>query len=127
MICSPLQSSWLRVAETHPDSSVISKLEMYIKNDYVDSVYESCEYLKPYYTGQSVMDDLCGAWNSRTCTGQRWFEWIGSMSNGFIPFEIEYKYELNLNEYPNMTLYENSAEDCRQLSVSALLTSIIVY
>ena len=36
---------------------------------------------------------MCGKWGSFYCTGKRWFDFMGSTSNGLSPFNIKYIYD----------------------------------
>jgi Niemann-Pick C1 protein len=38
------------------------------------------------------MNLLCGPWGSTLCTPKRWFEFLGSTSNGQSPFDIVYHF-----------------------------------
>ncbi len=38
------------------------------------------------------MDIMCGADNSYTCDAEKWFTYMGSISNGYSPFNIFYIY-----------------------------------
>jgi hypothetical protein len=38
----------------------------------------------------SVMDLLCGPWGGALCSPQRLLDYLGSISNGYAPFQINY-------------------------------------
>ncbi len=46
-----------------------------------------------------VMDIMCGADNSITCNSEKWFSYMGSISNGYSPFNIFYIYTNDTGEY----------------------------
>ena len=35
---------------------------------------------------------MCGKWGS-SCTPQRWYDFLGSASNGFAPYDVWYHFE----------------------------------
>jgi Niemann-Pick C1 protein len=53
-------------------------------------VYDSCKDVVNPSTSGSVMDLMCGPWGSTLCSPRRWFEYLGSISNGYAPFQINY-------------------------------------
>ena len=53
-------------------------------------VYDSCKDVVNPSTSGSVMDLMCGPWGSTLCSPMRWFEYLGSISNGYAPFQINY-------------------------------------
>ncbi|KAK3872829.1 hypothetical protein Pcinc_022085 [Petrolisthes cinctipes] len=94
--CDPQQSQFMRAKEilTAPDTnkSVISILEVHITKQFVSGVYESCRDVLMPSANEPAISAMCGQWGTYYCNGTRWFDFMGSMSNGFAPFEIDYVY-----------------------------------
>ena len=38
------------------------------------------------------MNFLCGPWGGKKCSAQRWFDYMGSIKNGFSPFNVIFKF-----------------------------------
>ena len=41
-------------------------------------------------TGQLAMDIVCGDHGASRCSATKWFEYMGSSSNIYVPFQITY-------------------------------------
>ncbi len=101
--CSPHQHKFLNVTETAPTSEdllemdadmpkeIVRKLDFFISKKYIDETYESCKNVLMSTTNGPALDILCGPWGSYRCSGERWFEYLGSTSNGYSPFDIIYR------------------------------------
>lgn len=75
------------------DKTVISSLDVHITNDFINGVYSSCKDVAMPSTNEKAMSLMCGAWGSYYCTGQRWYDFMGSTSNGYSPFQIDFIYK----------------------------------
>ncbi|ROT61660.1 niemann-pick C1 [Penaeus vannamei] len=97
LTCSPDQSDFMNVKEvkkaTDTNKTVISSLDVHITNDFINGVYSSCKDVAMPSTNEKAMSLMCGAWGSYYCTGQRWYDFMGSTSNGYSPFQIDFIYK----------------------------------
>ncbi|CAL4069350.1 unnamed protein product, partial [Meganyctiphanes norvegica] len=97
MTCSPYQSNFMDITGTANASdtkkTVITSVKVHVANKFVEGVYRSCQDVSMPSTGDAAISLMCGAWGAQYCTGQRWFNYMGSTSNGFSPFQINYAYE----------------------------------
>ena len=69
---------------------MVRSLEYIVHPEFNDDSYDSCKDVQNPATSGSVMNLLCGPWGSALCTPYRWFEYMGTMRNGYSPFEITY-------------------------------------
>lgn len=70
----------------------ITTLTAHISTEYTTSTYESCRSVIMSSTNGPAMDFLCGPWGAYRCTPARWYDYMGSTTNGFSPFDIKYIY-----------------------------------
>ena len=91
-------------------------------------VYESCKNVQFPAVEDTIMYFLCGRWGSQDCNPFRWFDFMGSVDNGYAPFQISYEYSNNLasedghlyhnpevvpcNEVAPGQIYRCGCEDC---------------
>ncbi|KAK7086016.1 NPC intracellular cholesterol transporter 1, partial [Halocaridina rubra] len=101
MTCSPDQSDFMVVEEmlnaTDTNKTVITKLDVHVEEYFVESVYKSCKDVMMPSANEKALSIMCGAWGAYYCTGQRWFNFMGSTDNGYTPFEIDYKFDTKPN------------------------------
>lgn len=101
MTCSPHQSNFMFPKEiknaTDTQKPVITDLEVHVTKKFVDGVFSSCKDVAMPSTNEKAMSLMCGHWGQYYCTGQRWFEYMGSVSNGYAPFQIDYVYQESSN------------------------------
>lgn len=67
---------------------LVSQLVYYISKSYNEKSYESCKGVTNPATSGPAMALLCGTWGAEKCNPERWFEYMGSTSNGYSPFDI---------------------------------------
>ena len=94
MMCDPNQSKFLKASKiiTKPgtDIEMVKVLDYHVSESYAKKVYESCVDVVNPSTSGSVMDLLCGPWGGALCSPQRLLDYLGSISNGYAPFQINY-------------------------------------
>lgn len=69
---------------------MIKVLDYHVADSYAAKVYESCADVVNPSTSGSVMDLLCGPWGGALCSPKRLLDYLGSISNGYAPFQINY-------------------------------------
>ena len=102
MTCSDQQSKFIRADNivTGPgfDNGDVDYMEMvkdvtyFAHTDFVTDTYESCENVQFTGTSDTIMFMLCGPWGSTYCNPFRWFDFLGSVDNGYAPFQVTYDY-----------------------------------
>ena len=94
MMCHPEQSEFLNASKvvTNPinGKKMVKELEYHVTENYAAQVYQSCADVVNPSTSGSVMDLLCGPWGGALCSPQRLLDYLGSISNGYAPFQINY-------------------------------------
>ena len=101
MTCSPKQASFL-VANSYVEGpgfndydcqvvEMVQSVTYYANTAFVEAVYDSCKDVV-YPALGSPMNFLCGPWGAKDCNGFRLFDFEGSASNGYTPFQINYIY-----------------------------------
>ncbi|XP_045596555.1 NPC intracellular cholesterol transporter 1 isoform X1 [Procambarus clarkii] len=101
MTCSPRQIDFMFPKNTShalfTNKTIITDLEVHVTPEFIDGVYSSCKDVAMPSTNEKALSIMCGIWGEYYCTGQRWFEYMGSVSNGYAPFQIDYVYEESSN------------------------------
>ncbi|XP_021950793.1 NPC intracellular cholesterol transporter 1 isoform X2 [Folsomia candida] len=94
LACSPRQSRFLNATGVvdWEEKKQITTLTAHISTEYTTSTYESCRSVIMSSTNGPAMDFLCGPWGAYRCTPARWYDYMGSTTNGFSPFDIKYIY-----------------------------------
>jgi hypothetical protein len=96
---------------------MVYELQSYISDLYVSDTFDSCKNVIMSSTNGPAMDFLCGPWGAYRCTAQRWYDYMGSTSNGFSPFDIKYVYVNSSVEVGgrNMTPISPEAFHCSEV------------
>ena len=69
---------------------MVKVVDYHVSQNYAQKVYESCADVVNPSTSGSVLDLLCGPWGGALCSPQRLLDYLGSISNGYAPFQINY-------------------------------------
>ena len=92
--CISDQSDFLNASEILQNqltnNDMVRVLDYHVSEEYADKVYKSCADVVNPSTSGSVMDLLCGPWGGALCSPQRLLDYLGSISNGYAPFQINY-------------------------------------
>nr|XP_018903038.1 PREDICTED: Niemann-Pick C1 protein-like [Bemisia tabaci] len=95
--CSPVQAQFINVTRTQPaspskpDVPVVTEIDVYMSNTYLNGVFDSCKQVSMPSSGQLVLDFMCGSWGASRCTPHKWFRFMGRREqNPFVPFNINY-------------------------------------
>ena len=101
MTCSPKQASFIGANgyvegpgfEDYEGQMVemVESVTYYANTAFVEAVYDSCKDVVHPAIGP-VMTFLCGRWGAEHCDGFRMFDFQGSVTNGYAPFNINYIY-----------------------------------
>ncbi|XP_066939324.1 NPC intracellular cholesterol transporter 1-like [Macrobrachium rosenbergii] len=101
MICSPSQSEFMFLGSTttaqDTNKTVITAVTVHAMTSFVDAVFDSCKDVAMPSTNAKVISLLCGPWGEYYCTGERWLAYMGSTSNGFAPFSIDFVFDTKGN------------------------------
>ena len=76
--------------------TMVKDITFFAHTDFVTDVYESCKDVQFPAVSDTIMYMLCGAWGSEYCNPFRWFDFMGSVDNGYAPFQINYDYSNDL-------------------------------
>ena len=71
--------------------NMVKSVTYFISEEYNDATYKSCKNVQFSSASGTVMSLMCGSWGNK-CTAKRWFDFMGSISNGQAPFQISYEY-----------------------------------
>ena len=106
MTCSPDQSMFVRannVVEgpgydlgdgdyTGQNVSMVKDVTYFVKDEFASATFQSCKDVQYPPLSMGVMGLLCGPWGEDFCTPRRWWDFLGSVDNGYSPFQITYEY-----------------------------------
>lgn len=89
--CSPTQSTFMEVAQLKKNvTDYISAINLYVSNDYLDDTFKSCKQVSMPSTGQLALDLMCGNWAAARCSPLRWFTFMGTPDDQYVPFQRNY-------------------------------------
>ena len=77
---------------------MVEEVTYFVHEDFAEETFRSCKDVLNPATSGSVMNLLCGPWGLHLCTARRWFDYMGSTSNGYSPFTIAYNYSREVSE-----------------------------
>jgi len=114
--CSPKQASFVG-ANSYVEGpgfddfegqtvEMVRSVTYYANTAFVEAVYDSCKDVIFPSLG-SVMNFLCGRWGAADCTGFHMFDFQGSLSNGYAPFQIDYIYSSKTTTPDGKYLFHN--------------------
>nr|XP_040583729.1 NPC intracellular cholesterol transporter 1-like [Lepeophtheirus salmonis] len=121
MNCHPEQSLFIKGKEiktkhanTLEDVSVISNLTYYVNKELIHKVYVSCKDVVMPSTTQTILNIMCGPWGENLCTPERWYRYLGSLSNMHTPFQIDFVFsgDKNASIPEEMSYYNTEIEPC---------------
>ncbi|XP_044253215.1 NPC intracellular cholesterol transporter 1 homolog 1b-like [Tribolium madens] len=102
--CSPNQYDF-----TFPlspsNANYIEKVQENIDENYIQEVYDSCKNVANPSTSSKLIGLVCGKYGAAYCTPERFFNYMGSTSNGFAPFDIVFKI-VNTSNAINHTVHK---------------------
>ncbi|CAG7821814.1 unnamed protein product [Allacma fusca] len=95
MTCSPLQYQFVNVTKTVKNTKgqdLVNEMRVYVKSSYAQATFDSCRNVLMPSTNGPAMEFLCGPWGSYKCNPHRWFNYMGSTSNGYAPYDITFNF-----------------------------------
>jgi len=120
--CHPRQSNFVRVDQVvrgpgdgdykGQEREMVKAVTYFVSEEFNERTYESCKNVQFPAQSDTVMGLLCGAYGSKKCTAKRWFDYMGSISNGYSPFQISYEYGSSQTSQDNHTYHNPSATAC---------------
>jgi len=115
--CHPRQSRFVRVDNTTlgagageyagKEVSMVKEVTYFVHEEFNTQTYESCRNVQYPAISDTVMGLLCGPWGSKECTPKRWFDYMGSISNGYSPFQISFSYSSSSRDVKSGYTYHN--------------------
>ncbi|XP_052121978.1 NPC intracellular cholesterol transporter 1 homolog 1b-like [Frankliniella occidentalis] len=85
--CGTNQSAFIKIQELKS----VKTIDLHVTHKSLVAIYESCASVFVPATGQLAMDIICGSWGASMCSAFRWFSFMGDTSNGYVPFQVNYK------------------------------------
>ncbi|XP_054748920.2 NPC1-like intracellular cholesterol transporter 1 [Lytechinus pictus] len=92
LICGPNQSLFTN-ATVLLESEVglgVRRFDAFVGEEFAEVAYDSCKDVQFPAANTPVMDVMCGGYLGDDCSPQRWLDFLGSTSNGFIPWNIDF-------------------------------------
>ncbi|KAE8748510.1 hypothetical protein FOCC_FOCC004805 [Frankliniella occidentalis] len=102
--CGTNQSAFIKIQELVSEASgqkSVKTIDLHVTHKSLVAIYESCASVFVPATGQLAMDIICGSWGASMCSAfrsrstsglvARWFSFMGDTSNGYVPFQVNYK------------------------------------
>ena len=74
------------------NKTMVKAVTYHVSEEFNTRTYESCKNVQFPSTSDTVMLLLWGPHGSKDCMAKRWFDYIGSITNGHSPFQINYDY-----------------------------------
>ncbi|TRY76439.1 hypothetical protein TCAL_00054 [Tigriopus californicus] len=99
LTCHPRQASFVEASKTvrapgyqGEPVDMVKEVTYYMNPTYAEGTFESCQNVVNPATSGLALNFLCGPWGSHLCTPKRWFDYMGSINNGYSPFNIIYNF-----------------------------------
>ncbi|RZC35061.1 Niemann-Pick C1 protein-like, partial [Asbolus verrucosus] len=93
--CSPNQSDFTTIIHTSLNMTTrqryVTQVQENVNEDYLQVVYDSCKNVANPSTSGLLIGSACGDYGSANCNPERFFNYMGSYSNTFSPFNIVFK------------------------------------
>ena len=94
------------------DKLMVEEMTYYVHDEFNERTFDSCKNVVNSATSNLAMNMLCGPWGAALCTPRRWFDYMGSISNGYSPFNIIYDYGVeDFRHNPEVTPCDQSVGD----------------
>lgn len=71
---------------------VVQSVTFFINSNYTETTFDSCDEVTQSSLGIPAISAMCGPWGAYDCNAERWFDYMGDVSNSFAPFQINYEY-----------------------------------
>ncbi len=71
---------------------MVQEVRYFLSTSFSQGTFDSCRNVVHPSTSGSILSLMCGRWGETLCTASRWFDFLGSTSNGMSPFDILYEY-----------------------------------
>lgn len=121
MTCHPRQSDYVRADHlvtgpgfdlgdgnyTGQEVEMVKNLTYFVAEEFASRTFDSCKNVQFPPVSDTIMFMLCGSWGSRFCTPRRWWDFLGSVDNGYSPFAISYDYGVKANTSEDGHYYHN--------------------
>ena len=108
LTCSQDQSLFMDVTSEEYDShtNVISGVDYYVSPEFKEGLFNSCKDVTFPGNNAKILSFLCGT-SAAKCTPEKLLTFMGSTTNGFAPFTINYKAKLAANlTWMNETIFQ---------------------
>ena len=86
--------------------SMVKDVTYFVDDQFVSGVFDSCKNVQIPGLG-TIMYMLCLPWGVEYCSPHRWFDFLGSVDNGYAPFQITYQYSEDHKPIPDDKEYHN--------------------
>ncbi|KYB26017.1 NPC intracellular cholesterol transporter 1 homolog 1b isoform X1 [Tribolium castaneum] len=105
--CSPDQYDFTLTLDYKND--YVLKVQENIDENYIQAVYDSCKNVANPSTSSKLIELVCGKYGAAYCTPERFFNYMGSTSNGFAPIDIVFNSVNTSNSLNHTALRCNEA------------------
>ena len=106
--CSPDQSLFMDPVAVF--GTVIQEVAVFLSPQFKQSLYDSCKDVIFPGNNEKIMNLLCGT-TADKCTPQKLLHYLGSTTNGFAPFTIDYPQNLTV---PNVQWMKGTPYKCNE-------------
>ncbi|XP_020288824.1 Niemann-Pick type protein homolog 1B-like [Pseudomyrmex gracilis] len=113
--CSSDQSRFVKVTDAVKvgDYEYVNGTEIHVTEKYVNTTYESCINVVNPTSGRLAMDIACGSYEASRCSPKLWYEYMGSATTPFTPFQMTYVYDEP--EKWNAEPWDAEAKNCSEV------------
>ena len=70
----------------------LKDLTYFVAEEFNTKTFDSCVNVQFPPLSDTIMSIMCGPWGSAYCTPKRFWDFLGSVDNGYSPFNIWYEY-----------------------------------
>ena len=73
--------------------AALKDVTMFVSEEFAQTTFDSCKDVVNPATNGPALALLCGPWGTTMCTPQRWFDYLGSTTNGYSPFDVFFDFD----------------------------------
>ena len=126
LTCSPHQDQFVKPTgfiegpgigihanDTH-NVTMVEGVLYYVNTQFNEETYDSCKNVQYPGLSDTIMLILCGPWGTNGCDAQKWWNYMGTVENGFSPFEVAYEYGKLGNSEDGYTYHNPHVDKCNE-------------
>ena len=124
LTCSPQQDTFVKPtsyfegpgigAYENQTVNMVKAVLYYVNKQFNEETYDSCKNVQFPGISDTIMMLLCGPWGSKNCDSVKWWNYMGTVENGYSPFGVSYEYGKFGSSEDNYTYHNPPIATCNE-------------